>query len=325
MPFSASWHTLLEECDALSEGATLVTPLTDKRFRITDTQEHRIIIRFEESNNSEPLQREQFATLADRITEAGGTFDLQRLPPDAEPYAAVLSLHPRYECNERAKTLVETQDPTSSQLIASSPSTSEDEERVEPDLDVYSDMLLLINALERHDPTALEDCETPVLINLYTLLSDVQRNAEDLRQTVRGLLLDRLHHNQPVHGQYGSVQRTTRRNRTLKDDEEVLRVLEDAGIPRERVLGVDRTKVDEALEVTQLSDSTVYDVSETEYVRKAEVNEDRKETRLQGLKDQLALSDDPEAEQLREEVRELEQRIAELTEFSPGTELSSQP
>ena len=82
-------------------------------------------------------------------------------------------------------------------------------------------------------------------------------------------------------------------------------------------------KVDEALEVTQLSDSAVYDVSETEYVRKAEVNEDRKETRLQGLKDQLALSDDPEAEQLREEVGELEQRIAELTEFSPGTELSS--
>ena len=324
MPFSASWHTLLEECDALPEEATLVTPLTDKPFRITDIQEHRIIIRFEESNNSEPLQREQFATLANRVTEANGTFDLQRLPPDAEPYAAVLSLHPRYECNERAKTLVETEDPTSSQLIASSPSAdSEDQERVEPDLDVYSDMLLLIDALERHDPTALEDCETPVLINLYTLLSDVQRNAEDLRQTVRGLLLDRLHHNQPVHGQYGSVQRTTRRNRTLKDDDEVLEVLEDAGIPRDRVLGVDRKKVDEALEVTQLSDSAVYDVSETEYVRKAEVNEERKETRLQGLKDQLALSDDPEAEQLREEVGELEERIAELTEFSPGTELSS--
>ena len=71
MPFSASWHTLLEECDALSEGATLVTPLTDKRFRITDTQEHRIIIRFEESNNSEPLQREQFATLAESNHRSG--------------------------------------------------------------------------------------------------------------------------------------------------------------------------------------------------------------------------------------------------------------
>jgi sulfur transfer protein SufE len=32
-------------------------------------------------------------------------------------------------------------------------------------------VLLLIDALERHDPTELEECETPVLINLYTLLS----------------------------------------------------------------------------------------------------------------------------------------------------------
>jgi len=77
-------------------------------------------------------------------------------------------------------------------------------------------MLLLIDALERHDPTELKECETPALINLYTLLSDVQRNAGDLRQDVREVLLGRLHHDQPVHGQYGSVQRTSRRNRSLK-------------------------------------------------------------------------------------------------------------
>ncbi|WP_458190760.1 hypothetical protein [Haladaptatus sp. NG-WS-4] len=324
MPFTASWHTLLDECDALSESATLVTPLTDTQFRITDTQEHRIIIEFVDSGDSQPLQREQFATLVERIDDANGTFDLQRLPPDAEPYAAVLSLHPRYECNERAGTMTATDDPTSSQLIESRPSPSiDDQERVEPDLDIYADMLLLIDALERHDPTALDACETPALINLYTLCSDVQRNAGDLRQDVRELLLDRLHHDQPVHGQYGSVQRTTRRNRTLKDDDEVLRVLEEAGIPRERVMGVDREKVDDALAVTDLAESAVYDISESAYVRKAEVDEERKETRLQGLKDQLSLSDEPEADQLRQEVAELEQRIDELTEFTPGTELGT--
>jgi len=42
---------------------------------------------------------------------------------------------------------------------------------------------------ERHDPTELKECETPALINLYTLLSDVQRNAGDLRQDVREVLL----------------------------------------------------------------------------------------------------------------------------------------
>jgi len=182
-------------------------------------------------------------------------------------------------------------------------------------------MLLLIDALERHDPTELKECETPALINLYTLLSDVQRNAGDLRQDVREVLLGRLHHDQPVHGQYGSVQRTSRRNRSLKNDDEVIGVLEDAGIPRERIMAVDREKVDDALDVTDLSESAVYEIEASEYVRKADVDEEHKETRLQGLKDQLALSDDPDAEKLRQEVDELEQRIEELTEFKPGTEI----
>ncbi|WP_222913958.1 hypothetical protein [Natrinema sp. SYSU A 869] len=326
MPFGTSWQTLLDECDALGEDATLTTPLTEKQFRIISAQESRIVIKFTDTGDSQPLQRDQFETLAGRITDSGGTFDLQRLPLDAEPYAAVLSLHPRYECNDRAGTLTETDEPTTSQLIKGvSPSTDEqNQDRTEPDLDVYADMLLLIDALERHNPAELDEWETPVLINLYTLLSDVQRNAGDLRTEVREVLLDRLHHDKPVYGQYGSVQRTTRRNRSLKADEEVLRVLEDAGIPRERLMSVDREKVDEALEVTELSESAVYEIDEREYVRKAEVDEESKESRLQGLKDQLALSDDPEAEELRQEVGELEQRIEDLTEFNPGTSVGTQ-
>lgn len=116
MSFRTRWHTLLDECDVLGD-ATLTTPQTDKTFRITSVQEPRIVIEFVDTSESQPLQREQFETLAGRITDAGGTFELQRLPPDAEPYAAVLSLHPCYECNERADTLTETDDPTSSQLI----------------------------------------------------------------------------------------------------------------------------------------------------------------------------------------------------------------
>ena len=40
---------------------------------------------------------------------------------------------------------------------------------------------------------------------------------------------------------------------------------------------------------------------------------------MQGLKDRLAVSDDPEAEVLRQEVERLEQEIEDLTEFSPGS------
>ena len=328
MPFSVTWQTLLDHCEDLSSDATLITPGTHKRFRITDIQEPRLIIEFTDSGNRQPLKRDQFETLIERIDDAIGGFAIENVPAAAESYTAVLSLHPRYEIDEREGVIVETDEPTTTQLVDAhmpvATGSDDDEERTEPDLDVYADAVLLIDALERHDPTALSGLETTTLVNLYTLLSDVQRNASNLRQDVSSVLLERVHHDQPVHGQYGSVQRTSRRNRSLKDDEEVLSTLEDAGIPRERVMGVDREKVDEALDVVELSESAVYDIDESEYARKADVDEERKESRLQGLKDQLALSDEPETEELRHEIDQLEDRIEELTSFSSGTTFQPQ-
>ncbi len=319
MAFSVSWNTLLEELDDLPDGATLITPLSHKRFRITDVQQQRVIIEFDEKDEQRPLQRDQFETLYRRISDEPDGFELDRLPPDADPYPAVLSLHPRFEIDEEQGMIVETEGPTTSQLLEEEVTGDEAVDRTEPDLDVYADALLLVDALERHDVDVLEEMETAALVNLYTLLSDVQRNADALRKDVADVLLTRLHHDRPVTGPFGAVQRTTRRNRSLKDDEEVLKTLEAAGIDRDRVLGVDRSKVDDALEVTELSESDVYEIEEREYVRKAEVDDERKETRLQGLKDQLAATDGEEAAELREEIEELEARIQELTEFEPGS------
>ena len=243
MPFSTSWHTLLDNAEELPSDATLLTPLSRKSFRVTDVQEHRLLIEYGDDGGTIPLQRDQFETLFQRVQDAQHGFELDRLPTDAEPYATVLSLHPRFELNDREGTLTETEMSTSSPLVDAHDVTSETSDREEPDIPVYADALLLIDALERHDPTGLDGMGTPALVNLYTLLSDVQRNANDLRQDVRSVLLNRLHHDQPVSGQYGSVQRTSRRNRSLKDEDEVLDLLEGAGIDRERVTTVDTTKV----------------------------------------------------------------------------------
>jgi hypothetical protein len=319
MAFGSTWGNLLDNIEELPSDATLVTPLSRNPFRVTDVQEYRVLIEYRDEDGTIPLQRDQFETLYHRIQEARGEFDLDRLPPDAEPYATVLSLHPRYEVDDREGTLKESETPTGSPLVdADAGNDNADAEREEPDVAVYSDALLLIDALERHDMRALNDVGTPALVNLYTLLSDVQRNANDLRQDVRSILLDRLHHDQPVSGQFGSVQRTTRRNRSLKDDEVVLNAFESAGIDREQLTTVDSNKVDEALDVTDLSEKDVYEIEESEYVRKADVNEEEKETRLQGLKDRLAETEGEEAEELREEIEELEDRISELTEFQSG-------
>ena len=267
------------------------------------------------------MQRDQFETLYRRITDEPNGFELDRLPPDADPYPAVLSVHSRFEVDEVKGIIVETDADTTSQVLdAAADADADATDRTEPDLDVYADALLLVDALERHDVTALQDMETDALVNIYTLLSGVQRNANDLRQDVADVLLTRLHHDRPVSGPFGSVQRTTRRNRSLKDEDEVLDTLTEAGIDPERVMGVDRDKVDDALAVTDLSESDVYEIEESAYVRKAEVDEDRKETRLQGLKDQLAATEGEEAAELHDEIDELEARIDELTEFKSGRE-----
>jgi len=323
MPFSVSWHTLLDELDDLPDGAELITPLSHDQFRITDVQEHRVVITFTETGERTPLQRDQFETLYRRIHEAPNGFDLDRLPPAADPYPAVLSLHPRFEIDGQTGTITEKEDAAATQLVGDAQETGE-RERVEPDgLDVYSDALLLIDALESHDVSDLSELETNALVNLYTLCSDVQRNANEFRKDIADVLLDRLHHDQSVHGQYGSVRRTSRRNRSLKDEEEVLSVLEKEGIDRERVTSVDSSKVDEALAVTELSESAVYDITESEYVRKAEVDEDVKQSRLQGLKDRLAASEEEETDDLRQEIEELEDRIDDLTSFSTGTQMQN--
>jgi len=328
-PFGATWGTLCERCEELPEDATLIMPLASRRFSITDVQEPRIIIEDVDSGDSQLLQREQFEALAEHTHEALNGYELDRLPPKAEPYAAVLALHPRYVLDEREETLTELDEVDESAVLDDAPHVSiseesESEEREEPDIDVYANMLLLIDALEREEMSVLDEVETPALVNLYTLLSDVQRNADDLRKDVANVLLDRVQHDRPAHGQYGSVQRTTRQNRSSKDDGTILEAFEGTGIDREQVLGVDRGKVDEALEVVSVPESAVYDISESEYVRKAAVDEERKETRLQGLKDRLAVSDDPEAEVLRQEVERLEQEIEELTQFSPGSTFDTQ-
>lgn len=116
----------------------------------------------------------------------------------------MLSVHSRFEVDGREGTITETEapsSPTSPLVDADLDTGTGDGTRGEPDVPVYSDALLLIDALERHDPTDLARMETPDLVNLYTLLSVVQRNADDLRQDVTDVLLDRLHHDRPVYGQ----------------------------------------------------------------------------------------------------------------------------
>ena len=146
VPFGATWGTLCERCEELPDDATLITPLASRRFSITDIQEPRIIIEDVDSSDSQPLQREQFEALAEHTHEALDGYDLNRLPLKAEPYAAVLALHPRYVLDEREGTLTELDEVNESAVLDDAPHLSmsageetESSEREEPDIDVYAD------------------------------------------------------------------------------------------------------------------------------------------------------------------------------------------
>jgi hypothetical protein len=122
MPFTSTWHELLHQIDELVEGASMLTPLSHRRFRIANTQEQRVIISFEDEDGHHPLQREQFESLYDRIRDEPTAFELDRLPPDADPYPAVLTLHPRYEINEDEGTITAAH--TSPRAAATNPHRS---------------------------------------------------------------------------------------------------------------------------------------------------------------------------------------------------------
>jgi hypothetical protein len=176
---------------------------------------------------------------------------------------------------------------------------------------LHDDAVLLADLLDTMEPADPETLETDTLTDLYVLLSDVQHEADRLRQTARESLLSRLGPDQELHGRFGTVRRTTRERRRPRDDETIFDVLSEHGIPREWVLGVDSDKLDVVLAATDLEEEEVYDVEEQAYVQKTEVEEEEKYSRLQGLAERIEEVGGEEGEELREDLRDLETRLDE--------------
>jgi len=108
MPFSVTWHTIIDQLDEIPPDATFLTPLSERPFRVDDVQEHRLLISYRDQDGTIPLKRQQFETLYERVTDSPLGFELDRLPADAEPYATILSVHPRFEVDQREGVLKNT-------------------------------------------------------------------------------------------------------------------------------------------------------------------------------------------------------------------------
>jgi hypothetical protein len=298
------WAAVLDRCEALEPGTELVTPLSERPFRVRGTTDDRVAIRFDDSGEERDLWRDQFEVLAERIRETD--LAVADLPPGVEPYATVLTLLADYDVEHDEIGYRPGPEEGGGTPYLISPV----EARTRPER-LHDDAILLADLLATLDPVDPETLETGTLADLYVLLSDVQHEADRFRQIAREALLARLGPDQELHARYGTVRRTTRERRQPKDDETVLDALDELGIPREWVLGVDRDKLDVVLAVTDLEEDAVYDVEEQVYVQKTDVQEDEKYSRLQGLAERIDEVEGAEGEELREELTALENRLEE--------------
>lgn len=313
MPFDTVWYEITDRCERLDPDEVLVTPASERAFEVVSARPDRVVVRYVDDERERPLQHDQFEVLYDRL-EDDEDLSLDDLPPGVEPYVSVLSLLPRYVADESAGVL----------RRATDDETFEDGESEEspfvrpawvgrtPPERVHDDAVLLADVLDRFDVSDPESIPVERLIDVYVLLSDVGRGADRLRREVGDDLLGFVGPDDRLHGQFGTVTRTERERRHLRDEETVLDALDREGIPHEWILGIDREKLDVVLATTDLAASDVYDTEETVYLQKTGVDESEKQSRLQGLVDRLEALDTEEGSELREEIDGIEERLDAL-------------
>jgi len=296
------WNAIRDRCVDIEPGTVLVTPFSERPFRVLDVTADRLRVHFDDSGEERLLVREQFGTLADRLE--GYPLPVADFSPGVEPYATVLTLLADYGVEDDEIAYVPDPEMGGGSPYLISPA----EARTHPER-LHDDAILLADLLDTLESADTERLETDTLADLYVLLSDVQHEADRLRQTARESLLGRLGPDQELHARYGTIRRTTRERRQPKDDETVFAALDEHGIPREWVLGVDRDKLDVVLTVTDLGADEVYDVEAQDYVQKTGVEEAEKYARLQGLAERIEELEGPDAEELRDDLLDLEARL----------------
>lgn len=310
MAFSTVWQELRDRCGAIDPDAVLVTPSSERAFVVDAVEDDRLVVRFLADDEEHALWQNQFEVLYDRLETSTEEMSVADLPAGVEPYVSVLSLSSRYAVDESTDTIRRDGGGTDSPFLRPEWTVRTPPERVR------DDAVLLTDLLERYAVEDLDSLPPETLVDLYVLLSDVQRGADGLRKEVGEEVLEHIGPDARLHSRFGTVTRTVRERRRPKDDETVLDALDEKGIPHEWVLGVDPDKLDVVLAATGLDERAVYDVHEQVYVQKTGVEEAEKQSRLQGLKDRLDALETEEASELRDDIEDLEDRLD--TVLAPG-------
>lgn len=262
------WRELRDRCRSIEPGTVVVTPESEDPFTVGSVGSDRIVVEFLESDGERVLGRDQFEALYDRLESDLDGMSLTDLPAGVEPYVSIVSLSSRYVVEDSSNEIrFLGQDESPGATNGEDGDGRTDSPYLRPDWTVrkpperlHDDAILLVDALGRHDLEDVGSIPPETLADVYVLLSDVQRGSNDLRKEVGDHLLEHVGPDGRLHGQFGTVQRTTRNRRRLREVDVIFEALDDRNIPREWVMGIAREKLDVVLAVTDLEEDAVYDV-----------------------------------------------------------------
>lgn len=122
------FETLRSRVEELSSNTTLLTPLSREEFIVTEIRDSNFIIEYRDDDESDSLQREKLELLFSRVMDAPHGFDYDRLPPNAEPYATILSLHPHIDLDDQEGEITDTEASPESPLIGNKKESSDPSE-----------------------------------------------------------------------------------------------------------------------------------------------------------------------------------------------------
>jgi hypothetical protein len=153
------------------------------------------------------------------------------------------------------------------------------------DLTFVENALATLVLLRRYDAESLSGLDPFRLTNLYALLSDLSSTAEDARKEVREALLAEVQDDREIEADVGAVRRYTSERTSLRAEEAVLDAVERAGVDPERVMAPDRSRVEDAVEATDLSHGDAFETEERVSVRRQDIDEERRRILLEDFED----------------------------------------
>lgn len=147
-------------------------------------------------------------------------------------------------------------------------------------------MMLLAERLVRSGSVSFESLSNDDLIDLYTLLSEVKSDGENLRKQARDVLVERIKQDTKLEGSIGTIERKTRRRKSLKDEHEIFDILADAGVGHTEVMSVelDKKKLEKVAKKYDIPEEAFFDVEESAYVRRVGTDDEKRRAAFERIR-----------------------------------------